>query len=84
MKTFLWSLAMLAALALGYFGRGRRLSAVADPRMLDLLGQLEPNARALGLKRVAGIFDKLRVHGEHPTLLVGVVWGLPGNLLTVR
>ena len=55
---------LLAALALRDFGGGGGLSAVGDPRMLDLLGQLKPNTRALCLERIAGVFDELWVHGS--------------------
>src|ERR1035437_905429 len=75
---------LLAPLALGDFRGGSRLGAVADPRVLDLFGQFDSNARALSFERFAGVLDELRVHAEHPTLLVGVVWALPGNRLASR
>jgi YHS domain-containing protein len=41
---------------------------VGDPRVLDLLGELESDARALGFERLASIVDQLLVHRSHPTL----------------
>src|SRR5664280_1346920 len=60
---------LLPALAFGDFGGRGRLSPVRDARVLDLLGELEADARLLGFERPACVFDKLRVHGSHPTPL---------------
>jgi len=48
--------------ALGDFGGGRGLRAVGLPRVLDLLGELQPDSRALRLQRLPCVLDQLRVH----------------------
>lgn len=60
---------LLAALALGDFGGRGGLGTMRDSWVLDLFGKLETETGALGFERLAGVFDQLRVHESHPTLV---------------
>ena len=49
---------LLAALALGDLRGSRGLSAVGNPRMLDLLREFESEALSLALERASGVLDR--------------------------